>query len=161
MGCEIERKFLVTDDSWRPASPGMPLRQGYLCTDPDRTVRVRLAGEQAWMTIKGRAQGFTRAEFEWPIPPKDAIELLDGLCLRPQIEKVRHRIEYEGRVWEVDEFSGENAGLVVAEVELPSEDAVVVSPPWVGQEVTDDPRYGNSSLVARPFSTWSDAAAPG
>jgi adenylate cyclase len=161
MGREIERKFLVNDDSWRAAAQGTAMRQGYLCTEPDRTVRVRLAGDQAWMTVKGRNVGFTRAEFEWSIPPADALELLETLCLRPQIEKVRYRIEHAGRIWEVDEFSGENAGLVVAEVELPSEDASVVKPPWVGQEVTGDARYGNSSLVARPFNTWSDASLPG
>lgn len=156
MGREIERKYLVREQSWRDGASGTALRQGYLCVEPERTVRVRVAGELAWLTVKGRTVGLTRAEYEWPIPLADATRLLDELCLRPLIEKVRYRIECAGRVWEVDEFAGDNAGLVLAEVELPSEDATVVPPPWIGKEVTDDRRYSNSNLVAHPYCRWKN-----
>lgn len=154
MGREIERRFLVSGEGWRQDAPGVALRQGYLSTDPERTVRVRLAGERAWLTVKGPTVGCARAEFEWPIPATEAQQLLETLCLRPLIEKVRQRIELAGRVWEVDEFRGANAGLVLAEVELPAEDATVTLPPWVGEEVTGDPRYANASLAARPYCSW-------
>lgn len=153
MGLEIERKYLVTGDAWR-TSEGKIYRQGYLTTDPYRTVRVRIAGDQGQLTIKGASQGASRAEYEYEIPISDASEILDHLCQRPLIEKCRHRITYGGLVWEVDEFFGENAGLVVAEIELEQEDQPFDLPAWVGNEVTSDARYYNANLVTAPYSTW-------
>ena len=154
MGVEIERKFLVNSDAWRALGQPVLLRQGYLSSDPDRTVRVRIGGEQATMTIKGRSAGATRAEWEYPIPLADAAELLDRLCPQPLIEKYRRRIEFAGNVWEVDEFLGTNSGLVVAEIELDSEAQLFDKPTWIGAEVTHDRRYFNSSLIRHPFSAW-------
>lgn len=154
MGVEIERKFLVNDNKWRSLGKGVLLRQGYLSSAPERVVRVRVEGESAMLTIKGRSTGATRNEWEYPIPLADAQALLDGLCERPIIEKYRYRIAHDGMIWEVDEFLGENAGLVVAEIELASEEQVVAKPDWVGEEVTQDPRYFNANLLRHPFSTW-------
>lgn len=154
MAIEIERKFLVINDDWRAGATGQRYRQGYLSTVPERTVRVRVGGDAAYLTVKGALQGASRAEYEYPIPVADAHALLDTLCLRPLIEKTRYLVEYRGLVWEIDEFEVENAGLVIAEVELGSEDQPVDLPGWVGAEVTDDPRYYNASLVARPFCNW-------
>ena len=151
---EIERKFLVRSDAWRIGATGAPYRQGYLSLDKDRTVRLRVAGDAGFLTVKGRSAGAARAEYEYPIPREHADEMLDRLCLRPLIEKTRYRIPHGGLTWEVDEFAGENAGLVVAEVELDAEDQAIALPPWVGREVTGDPRYANASLVTRPFSSW-------
>lgn len=157
MGREIERKFRVRGDGWRSRSGGgQPMRQGYLVAQEDRSVRVRVAGENARLTIKGRTRGATRAEFEFPIPLSDAREILEGLCLEPLIEKIRHRIEVGSHTWEVDEFSGANEGLVVAEIELDSEEESFERPPWLGDEVTDDPRYYNANLVRRPWGEWDD-----
>ena len=153
VGTEIERKFLVRDATVLDTADGVAYRQGYLSTDPDRTVRIRRAGERGYVTVKGRSHGSARAEFEYEIPPADADAMI-SLCIPPTIEKVRYRIEHAGRVWEVDVFAGANEGLVVAEVELPSEDAEVDLPEWIGAEVTDDPRYYNASLVAHPFREW-------
>jgi adenylate cyclase len=154
VGQEIERKFLVDGLGWQACAVAADeLCQGYLSMDPDRTVRVRLAGERAWLTIKGRARGAARAEFEYRIPVADARELLQ-LCLAPLVEKTRYRIPFAGRTWEVDVFAGANRGLVLAEVELDSPDAVVTLPPWLGNEVTTDHRYANANLAARPFTTW-------
>jgi len=155
---EIERKFLVVADNWRQGATGVRFRQGYLCTDPERTVRVRLAGDRGTLTIKGRTEGISRAEFEYPIPTAEAAELLDRLCLRPLIEKIRYRVEHAGRTWEIDEFFGANEGLILAEVELEAEDIQPALPPWIGREVSDDPRYYNASLVQRPFSMWRETA---
>ena len=154
MGVEIERKFLVRDDSWKSLGQGILLRQGYLSSVPERIVRVRIEGEAAMLTIKGHTAGATRSEWEYPIPMADAQAFLDALCERPVIEKKRYRIPYEGMVWEVDEFSGENAGLVVAEIELIAEDQAFVKPEWVGEEVTHDPRYFNASLLRHPYARW-------
>lgn len=154
MAIEIERKFLVTGDAWKRAAVGVLYRQGYLSTDKARTVRVRIAGERAFITIKGMAIGIARPEFEYEIPPDDAAAMLDGLCLKPLIEKRRYTLECKGMRWEVDEFLGENLGLVVAEVELDSADQAIELPEWIGLEVTDDARYFNSSLIAHPFSQW-------
>lgn len=154
MNKEIERKFLVEDqgnESWRQAEYS-EIRQGYLSIDKERTVRVRTAGDAAYLTIKGITERATRAEYEYPIPVAHAGEMLDGLCLRPVIEKRRYRVEYGGLVWEVDEFFGDNAGLIVAEVELESEQQVFDKPPWAGEEVTDDPRYYNANLVNNPYT---------
>lgn len=154
MGTEIERKFLVRSDAWREEAEGETYRQGYLSVDPERTVRVRVAGKRGYLTVKGRSEGLARAEFEYPIPVADAHALLDGLCLRPLIDKVRYRVEHGGREWTVDDFGGENRGLVLAEVELAAPDEAVELPPWVGEEVSDDPRYYNANLIQRPFRTW-------
>jgi len=159
MGVEIERKFLLASDAWRALGEPVLVRQGYLTSDPKRTVRARIYGDQAFLTIKSKSEGASRGEWEYPIPLADAAELLDRLCDRPLVEKYRRRIEHGGFTWEVDEFLGENAGLVVAEIELPSEDAPFDKPGWVGQEVTDDKRYYNSNLIRSPYSTWTDTAS--
>lgn len=153
MAAEIERKFLVEDDSWCDGSAGVRIAQGYLSQDPERTVRVRLAGENAWLTIKGRTQGITRAEFEYAIPPADALELL-GLCLPSVIDKTRHLLRQGAHVWEIDVFHGANDGLVIAEVELSSEADSPEMPAWVGPEVSSENRYFNSNLARHPFNTW-------
>ncbi|KQV92485.1 CYTH domain-containing protein [Pelomonas sp. Root1237] len=154
MGIEIERKFLVTGDGWRqPAAAQTRFSQGYLSRDPARTVRVRIAGEQAFLTIKGATQGATRAEFEYEIPLTDARQLL-ALCDGPLVEKIRHLCPHEGMTWEVDEFLGANAGLVVAEIELAAEGQVFARPDWLGAEVTGDGRYVNANLAVNPFTRW-------
>lgn len=154
MSIEIERKFLVHGDGWKAQGKGVAMRQGYLNTHPDRTVRVRIEGDTATMTIKGRTQGFSRGEWEYAIPMTDAEDLLNDVCERPLIEKMRTRIAHEGMVWEVDEFSGDNEGLIVAEIELESETQTFARPDWLGEEVTGDARYFNSSLLKRPYSSW-------
>lgn len=155
MGVEIERKFLVAGHEWNRAGTRTLLRQGYLSTNSERLVRVRVAGEEAYLTIKGRTRGARRQEWEYAIPLAEANELLDGLCEKPLTEKYRYRVGYAGLVWEVDEFLGENAGLVVAEIELEEEDQAFVKPSWVAEEVTSDPRYFNSNLLKHPFSQWA------
>lgn len=159
MGVEIERKFLLAGDAWRELGTPVLLRQGYLCAEPERTVRVRIEGEQGVLTIKSKSVGAARGEWEYPIPLADASELLDRLCAPPLVEKYRRRIEHAGFTWEVDEFLGANAGLVVAEIELPAEDAVFDKPDWIGREVTDDKRYYNSNLIRSPYSTWTDTTS--
>jgi len=158
MGIEIERKFLLKGEGWRGLGQPTLMRQGYLVADPVRTVRVRIEGERAVITIKSKSTGASRGEWEYEIPVPDAAELLERLCEQPLVEKVRHRIEHAGHTWEVDEFQGENAGLVVAEIELGSEDEAFDTPDWIGQEVTGDPRYYNSSLIRLPYSKWKDPA---
>jgi CYTH domain-containing protein len=154
MAVEIERKFLVIGDAWRVAATGTSYRQGYLCNRVDCSVRIRTGGNEAWLTIKGETVGMTRQEFEYPIPLADAEALL-ALCQQPLIEKVRYRVEHAGHVWEVDEFASDNAGLVVAEIELHSADQLLELPDWVGEEVTLDPRYYNASLQLIPYRLWS------
>ena len=151
---EIERKFLVETEDWRGLGEAMHFRQGYLSTHPERTVRVRMAGDRAWITVKGLSNGPERSEYEYGIPCSDATEMLETLCLRPLLEKRRTRIPVGGLIWEVDEFLGENAGLIVAEVELKSSDQPVTPPPWIGREVTGDVRFFNSSLSENPFCRW-------
>lgn len=152
MAIEIERKFRVTGTGWRTAD-GVRYTQGYLNRDKARTVRVRLAGQHAWLTIKGATSGATRTEFEYAIPVADAAALLQ-LCDGPLIDKTRHTQTVGNTVWEVDEFHGDNTGLVVAEVELAGEDHAFDRPEWLGEEVTHDPRYFNSALITRPFNSW-------
>ena len=154
MPVEIVRKFLVADLSVVAGLAGTPIRQGFLSTDPERVVRVRVAGPRAFVTVKGKTAGISRAEYEYEVPVAEAHEMLDRLALRPLVEKTRYKVASGGLVWEVDVFSGENAGLVMAEVELPAEDAAVAVPPWVGREVTDDRRYYNANLVAHPYREW-------
>ncbi len=154
MGIEIERKFLVTNDSWRTsAGPGQVCRQGYLCSGNGKTVRVRLIGTQAFLTIKGPTEGIARSEFEYEIPLDDAEAMLP-LCGN-LVEKTRYLIPHAGMTWELDVFAGKNKGLVMAEVELKSEDQSVDLPDWTGEEVSGDPRYYNAYLAAHPFSTWN------
>ncbi|MEC5159509.1 adenylate cyclase [Janthinobacterium sp. CG_23.3] len=154
MGVEIERKFLLRGDGWRALGQPVLLRQGYLSSQRERVVRVRIEGGAAMLTIKGISVGASRGEWEYPIPLADAEQLLDGLCERPLVEKYRRRITFGGMVWEVDEFLGANAGLVVAEIELESEKQAFARPDWIGAEVTDDARYFNSSLIKHPYSQW-------
>jgi CYTH domain-containing protein len=153
---EIERKFLVKSEAWRAdAGAGELYRQGYLSIDKARTVRVRVAGGKAWVTIKGLSDGPSRDEYEYSIPADEAREMIDHLCLQPIIAKTRYRVPRGDLVWEIDEFEGENEGLVVAEIELPSADTEFMLPAWAGIEVTDDPRYFNSSLILHPYTRWS------
>ena len=151
---EIERKFLVKGNEWRGLASGRAYRQGYLSTDNERAVRVRTIGSQGFLTIKGMSIGITRVEYEYEIPLSEADDMLDSFCLRPLIEKKRHKILYEGLIWEVDEFVGINQGLIIAEVELETDGQEFVLPDWIGQEVTSDQRYYNANLVAAPFTTW-------
>ncbi|HKK05748.1 MAG TPA: CYTH domain-containing protein [Gammaproteobacteria bacterium] len=156
MATEIERKFLVTDDRWRnDADGGTPYRQGYLVGSERASVRVRLQGEKAYLNIKSATLGVRRLEFEYPVPAEDARVMLESLCDKPLIEKTRHFIDYGGHRWEIDVFGAENAGLVVAEIELDDEQEDFERPPWLGEEVSHDPRYYNVSLVRHPYKDWS------
>lgn len=152
MGVEVERKFLVQGIGWVTGT-GVLYRQGYLNRDKTRTVRVRIAGDAAFLTVKGVSVGATRAEFEYAIPLTDAEGLL-ALCDGPLIEKTRHLVRVDGTLWEVDVFAGDNAGLVVAEVELTAEDQPFARPDWLGAEVTHDVRYFNSNLATQPYCLW-------
>lgn len=154
MGKEIERKFLVTGDAWRQLTQGTMYRQGYLNSAKERTVRVRTVGDKAFLTIKGITVGATRAEYEYEIPFADCNALLDNLAEKPLIEKKRYKIPQGALTWEIDEFFGENQGLIVAEIELVSEDQAFDKPEWIGEEVTGDPRYFNSNLIKHPFTKW-------
>ncbi len=154
MAKEIERKFLVIGAEWKHGASGVSYRQGYLSTVKERTVRVRTAGNKGFLTIKGVMVGVTRNEFEYPIPAADANAMMDQLCERPLIEKIRYKISHAGLMWEIDEFFGENIGLVVAEVELQDEQQVIDRPSWVGLEVSGDPRYFNSNLTKMPYARW-------
>lgn len=160
MATEIERKFLLTNDSWRAqADAGTPMRQGYLIAasaqqQAKASVRVRIAGEEANLNIKSATLGVTRQEYEYPIPLHEANEMLDTLADGPLIEKTRYHVPHGGHTWEIDVFSGDNAGLVVAEVELATADESFQRPPWLGEEVSDDPRYYNVCLVQHPFKDW-------
>lgn len=155
MATEIERKYLVVGDGWRAGARPIVIRQGYLYNGTTHVVRVRTYGERAYLTIKGEAVGISRLEYEYEIPTADATVMLDTLCRRPLIEKTRFAVDVDGLEWVVDVFAGDNDGLVFAEVELDSEDQDIALPPWIGEEVTDDPKYLNANLNERPFSTWS------
>jgi len=155
MGTEIEKKFLVRNDSWEAeAHQGTLYRQGYLPCHRLASVRVRVAGDKGYLNIKSLTLAITRHEFEYEIPLYDAQDMLDTLCERPLIEKIRYLVDHEGHTWEVDVFEGENDGLVVAEVELTSEDEAFELPAWAGEEVSVDPRYYNNNLVKHPFKDW-------
>lgn len=154
MGLEIERKFLVAGQSWRSGNEGTLFRQGYLSTETDRTVRVRIEGEKASLNIKGPSKGPVRREYEYSIPIEEALEILEHLCRKPIIEKTRYSVIFGGKTWEVDEFEGVNLGLTLAEVELLEIDERIPLPAWAGREVTDDPRFFNANLVLRPYSSW-------
>ena len=155
MGQEIERKFLVQGISWRSGA-GTLIRQGYLHNEVNETVRVRTKGEHAYLTIKGSTTGITRPEFEYEIPLEEANEILDELCQKPLIEKTRYNVYVGSFKWEIDEFLGENAGLVVAEIELEDEGQEFIKPDWLGDEVSDDFRYQNANLVKHPYSQWNE-----
>jgi CYTH domain-containing protein len=153
MALEIERKFLVNENDWRNGQ-GTMYRQGYLNSDENRNVRVRVINDRGYLTVKGISQGATRVEYEYEIPKAEAEAMLDNLCEKPLIIKKRYKIEFKGFVWEVDEFLGENQGLIIAELELESENQVFIKPEWIGKEVTGEPKYFNSNLIHRPFSKW-------
>jgi adenylate cyclase len=155
MALEIERKFLICSDEWRiQVTRRELLRQGYLSSGSQCSIRARVAGEQAWLNLKARRSGMTRLEFEYPIPVADANEILNELAQGPILEKYRHLIPAGEYVWEVDEFLGANAGLIVAEIELPSENAQFERPSWLGKEVTEDERYYNFNLAQKPYGEW-------
>lgn len=155
MPLEIERKFLVDKSIWANTEKpqGNFIRQGYILTDPNKTIRVRLTDEKAFLTIKGKSIGATRAEFEYEIPQIEAKELLDNFA-ESELSKTRYKIVFEGKTWEIDEFYGDNEGLVVAEIELESEDETFDKPNWVSDEVTEDARYFNSNLTKNPYKNW-------
>ena len=155
MAQEIERKFLVTGDAWRgQVRSSARYRQGYLSNGDRCSVRVRVAGDEAYLNIKSATLDIVRTEYEYPIPVTEAKEMLDQLCSGLLIEKTRHFVDYGGHVWEIDVFEGENRGLVIAEIELDRRDAEFLRPPWVAAEVSDDPRYYNVYLARVPYSRW-------
>ncbi len=159
MAIEIERKFLVRNDSWKQAADaGTPMIQGYMLGDGLASVRVRLEGEEARLNIKSRTLGVRRQEYEYPIPVDDAREMLDTLCSNT-VSKVRYRVVHAGMTWEVDVFEGDNAGLIVAEIELASEDQEFAHPDWLGKEVSDDERYYNTCLASHPYREWAANAS--
>ncbi len=155
MALEIERKFLLKSDVYRGLSTSKQIIQGYICSDKNRVVRVRIYGEHAYITLKNASVGFARNEFEYEIPLEDARMMLTELCEQPIIEKVRYRYDYKGFCWEIDEFHAENEGLVVAEIELPTTDCEFEKPSFIGEEVTDDARYYNANLLKNPYNNWN------
>jgi adenylate cyclase len=155
MATEIERKFLLKNDSWQTvADEGVHYRQGYLSGPERASIRVRIAADRAYLNIKSAELGIRRLEYEYPIPLGDAEEMLGQLCEQPLIEKTRYHARHAGHTWEIDVFAGDNAGLVVAEIELEHEDEVFERPDWVGDEVSDEPRYYNVCLASHPYKTW-------
>ena len=155
MGIEIEKKFLLRNDNWRQhADAGTLFKQGYLSGSEKSSGRGRIEGDKANLNIKRATLGISRQEFEYPIPLEDAQILLETLCQKPLIEKVRYHVSYADHIWEIDVFEGDNAGLEVAEIELADEDEAFDRPDWLGEEVSDDPRYYNVSLVKHPFCDW-------
>ena len=153
MGKEIERKFLVVGNQFKKLAKGIFYRQGFLCLENDNTVRIRIIEKNAFLTIKSKTRGISRLEFEYEIPFDEANEMLEKLCGK-QIEKLRYTIELKGFMWEIDEFLGENKGLVIAEIELESEDQFFKKPSWIGEEVSKDLRFYNSQLVKNPYKNW-------
>ena len=154
MAREIERKFLVRSDTWRRHGGGTRYRQGYLANGEQSTVRIRLSDRDAWLTIKGARVGLTRPEFEYRIPTADAEAMLATLVAGSLVEKTRYKVSSGNHLWEIDEFHGDNSGLVLAEVELAHEAEAFDPPEWLGVEVSDDPRYYSSQLAEVPFSIW-------
>ncbi|MDR0660327.1 MAG: CYTH domain-containing protein [Prevotellaceae bacterium] len=152
---EIERKFLTTNSGYRQVAKGESYKQGYICRLPDKIVRIRIAGNKAFIAIKGMLHNaITRLEYEYEIPVDHAEEMLQKFCEKPLIEKTRYKVPWGKNIWEIDEFHGDNEGLIVAEIEMPSEDYQFELPPWVGKEVTDDSRYLNANLVLNPYKSW-------
>ena len=154
MGIEIERKFLINRDKIGTLENGYQIKQGYIQTVDLTTVRVRIRDKEAFLTIKGKSEGASRLEFEYPIPLEDANDMLNNLCQTSFINKTRYLVKYKGHVWEVDIFEGSNKGLVIAEIELQSEDEVFTLPHWITKEVTDNTKYYNSNLIEYPYSRW-------
>lgn len=155
MNLEIERKFLVRDDSWRAAVSGSAsMRQGYLNDERHCSVRVRVSGDKAWLNLKSVTIGAQRHEFDYEIPLADANQMLDVLSCKPIIDKTRYFVEIGAHTWEIDVFEGANAGLVVAEIELDHPDEAFEKPAWLGEEVTHDPRYYNTCLANHPYKDW-------
>jgi CYTH domain-containing protein len=155
MALEIERKFLVKDDRWRQEATGTPYCQAYILTQqPGKTVRIRTVGDHAFLTLKGKTDGYTRLEFEYEIPLADGQLMLDKLCDSPKISKIRYKVPFKGLIWEIDEFLGDNQGLILAEVELQQADQPLAKPDWIGKEVTADLRYYNSNLARNPYKNW-------
>lgn len=154
MGIEIERKFLVHPDKLPKLTNGYTIKQGYIPTHDFTTVRIRIQDKEAFLTIKGKSQGASRLEFEYPIPLADAKIMLENLCSTSYVDKTRYLIDHQGHTWEVDVFEGLNKGLILAEIELSSEDEVFVLPDWVSEEVTHDVRYFNSQLIKNPYLNW-------
>ena len=151
---EIERKFLVINNEYKSGKP-QRISQGYICSENDRVVRIRIKGDKAYLTIKNATIGFARNEYEYEIPVADAEAILHNTCQQPIIEKTRYVLEYKGYTWEVDEFHGDNKGLVVAEIELENKDDVFACPNFIGEEVTGDARYYNACLFKNPYKTWN------
>lgn len=157
MAIEIERRFLVADDSWRAQSESSQhLIQGYILNGETKGVRVRIAEDAAWLTVKGGTDVLNRLEFEYSIPVPDAREMVESLCDGKVIDKVRHRISRDNLTWEVDVFNGANAGLIIAEIELPTANTKIDFPSWIGTEVSNDPRYLNARLLRNPWPNWRD-----
>lgn len=156
MAIEIERKFLVVHTQWKDRASGLVYSQGYLPTRDDSSVRVRIAGDKAYLTIKGKAKGLARAEFEYEIPVSDAETLLSDFCEKPLIEKTRYKVEIDNHTWDVDEFHGENKGLFLAEVELSHENETFSKPDWLGEEVSHDIKYLNANLIKNPYKFWKN-----
>ncbi|MBF2056994.1 MAG: CYTH domain-containing protein [Cyanobacterium sp. T60_A2020_053] len=154
MGTEIERKFLINRELWRPPPQGLKYLQGYIYTKNNTTVRVRVVGMQGFLTLKTKTVGYSRSEYEYLIPVEDAEAMLNTMCDQPLIEKIRYKLNYQGFLWEVDEFLGDNQGLILAEIELQEEGQFFEIPPWIGKEVTADSRYYNSYLARNPFQSW-------
>ncbi len=158
MAVEIEKKFLVKNDGWKKGGTSKIFYQGYLCSGSGQTVRVRIAGDQAYLTIKGKSVGISRLEFEYHIPVAEAKIMLEEICIQPIIHKCRFFTQYGGFLWEIDEFYDDNTGLVLAEIELESEEQPFPRPPWLGEEVSTDRRYYNAALCSHPFKEWKDQA---
>lgn len=155
MGREIERKFLLVNDQWREQATGeIQYVQGYFTTSPSCSIRLRISGSEAHLNIKSATLGIARSEYDYPIPISDAQDMLDNLCEKPLIEKTRYHVHHGNHLWEIDVFSGDNAGLIVAEIELQSPDEPFDRPPWIGREVSDDPRYYNVCLIKQPYKNW-------
>jgi adenylate cyclase len=159
MAIEIEHKFLLANNAWREhVSHSIIYKQGYLSSQATCSIRVRISDSQAWLNIKSATIGTQRHEYEYEIPLSDAHEILDNLCLKPVIEKTRHFVTHENNLWEIDEFDGENVGLIVAEIELDALEETFIKPDWVGAEVTQDMRYYNNNLARSPYSQWRNDA---
>jgi adenylate cyclase len=155
MGIEIERKYLIANDSWQEnADEGIQMIQGYMSSNDKSSVRIRVNGEIANLNIKSKTIGAQRSEFDYLIPVAEAMEMLETLCNKPFIKKTRYHVKFQDHTWEIDVFAGENQGLIVAELELNSVDENFVLPDWIGKEVTDDPRYYNICLVSHPYKDW-------
>lgn len=154
MAIEIERKFLLKNDSWRAGAVGTEICQGYAQL-PNGIFRVRIYGAKAFLTVKGKLDGLARAEFEYEIPINDARAMLETVCEKPYISKARFLVQFDGKTWEIDEFYAENDGLIIAELELESEEESIKMPDWAGKEVTDDLRYYNSNLIQNPYCNWA------